>query len=460
LANDFLNRWLVWISWISLGLVIGAAVSKRLSGMLIAAVILLVAGAVVVFARAWSKRPNEYGVACRLDDASGLQDRLSTAIHLGATGTSDEMVLYQRRDALKRVPEVDPGRLCPIRLPSFAAQSLTVALLALALLGYRIHFKAPILALVQSAANSNVEKTVISPLVGVVKKDLLALVNREPEVQPAAADAETVPGLPDAKNGDDPSQANKDGMTPEGDWDDDTQAGNNGEPTDVGDPQAGDAAAQGQGQDASQAADAPQNQQSADANQPGQNENGTEKGSGDPQQANQQSSAFNSMLQALKNMAKNMSGQPSTSPGESGGQPSAAGSSQQAGNSPGQGAKSDSSKDSDQNDAGNSPGSKKPGGGAGNGSTPVAKQNPKNTPLPGNTVADRVDLEANNFRQQGRIRTTSAVGMAQLPLRDIKPQPEAAIKGAEQENIPVRYRLYVQRYFEHTDSKTDTKTPE
>ena len=75
-------------------------------------------------------------------------------------------------------------------------------------------------------------------------------------------------------------------------------------------------------------------------------------------------------------------------------------------------------------------------------------------------MSDRVDLEANNFRQQGRIRTTSAVGMAQLPLRDIKPQPEAAIKGAEQENIPVRYRLYVQRYFEHTDAKTDTKTAE
>jgi len=57
-------------------------------------------------------------------------------------------------------------------------------------------------------------------------------------------------------------------------------------------------------------------------------------------------------------------------------------------------------------------------------------------------VPDRVDLEANNFRQQGRIRTTSAAGTAQLPLRDIKPQPVAAIKGAEQENIPVRYRLY------------------
>ena len=246
LANDFLNQWLVWISWVSLGLIIGAAISKRLGGLLLAAVTLLVLGAGVVLARAWSRRSNEYGVACQLDEACGLQDRLSTAIHLGATGVSDEMVLYQRRDALKRLREVDPQNACPVRLPSFALQTLTIAMVALALLAYRIHFKAPILALVQSAANSNVEKTVISPLVGVVKKDLLALVNRDPEVQQAAADAETVPGLPDAKNGDDPSQANKDGMTPEGDWDEDSQAASNGEPTDMGDPQAGDAGAQGQ----------------------------------------------------------------------------------------------------------------------------------------------------------------------------------------------------------------------
>src|SRR5579872_3210172 len=72
LANDFLNRWLVWISWISLGLVIGAAISKRLTGVLVAAVVLLASGATIVFARAWSKRSNEYGVACKLDEASGL----------------------------------------------------------------------------------------------------------------------------------------------------------------------------------------------------------------------------------------------------------------------------------------------------------------------------------------------------------------------------------------------------
>ncbi|HWF37407.1 MAG TPA: hypothetical protein VG322_02745 [Candidatus Acidoferrales bacterium] len=456
LTNDFVKRWLVWVSWIAVAVILAAAVSRRLTGVLVVALIALGVSIAVTILQAWAKRASDYRVACKLDEAAGLQDRLSTALFLGSPEHTEPMVIQQRRDALRRLPGLDPKSLFPIRMPSYAIQTLTLALVAAALLGYRVHFKAPILALVQSAANSRVEKAVLSPLVGVVKKDLMALVNREPEVQQAAADAETVPGLPDAKNSDDPSQSSKDGMTPDGDWDEDSQASSAGDPTDVGDPQAGDAAAQGQGQDASQAADAPQNQQSADNNQPNPSENGNEKASAAQQQAGEQSSSANSssMMQALKNLMKNMAGQPSSSPGESGGQPSAAGSSQQAGNSPGQGAKSDSSKDSDQKDTGTSPGSKKPGGGAGNGSTPVAKDGPKNAPpLPKNTVADRVDLESNNFRQQGRIRTTSAVGMAQLPLQDIKPQPVAAIKGAEQENIPVRYRLYVQRYFEHTTQK-------
>ena len=460
LANQFLVVWLVCASWILLGIIVAAAVSRRLADVLIAAGVLTLAAGVAAIARAWTKKPSEYVVACRLDSAAGLQDRLSTAVFLGASDNYEPMALWQRRDALRRVSQVDGKGLFPVRMPSFVAQTLALALVAAALLTYRAHHQAPVLALVQKAESPGVAKAVFSPL-SAVKKDLLALVSREPEVQQASADAETVPGLPDAKNGDDPSQGSKDGMTPDGDWDDeDSQAGTSGEPADVGDPQAGDADSQGQGQDASQAADAPQSQQSADGNQSSQGDNGGER-AGEQQQGDGQQSAANSVLQALKNLMKNMSGQPSSSPGESGGQPSAAGSSQQAGNSPGQGAKSDNSKDSDQKDAGSSPGSKKPGGGAGNGSTPVPKQTPKGAPPPPkNTVPDRVDLEANNFRQQGRIRTTSAVGMAQLPLRDIKPQPVAAIKGAEQENIPVRYRLYVQHYFEHTDKTTPGKETE
>jgi hypothetical protein len=453
LTNTFLAGWMVWVSWILVGLISGAAISHRLMGIAIGASSLVVIGGGVSFAHVWSKRPSSYALASKLDAACGLQDRLSTALYFGTPDLCDPMTLRQRRDALRHLPQVDPRVLFPVRMPAFASRTLVLGLLAAALLAYRIHYNPPIASLVQRVANSRVETAILSPLVGVVKKDLQALVDRQPEVQQAAADAETVPGLPDAKDGDDPSQANKDAMAPDGDWDEDSQAGHAGEPGEAGDPQTADGAAQAEGQDASQADGSPQNQQSADANQPSPSENGNQSGASEQQQSSDQQSAANSVLQALKNLMKNMAGQASTSPGESGGQPSAAGSSQQAGNSPGQGAKSENSKDSsDQKDSGSSPGSKKPGGGAGNGSTPVPKQAPKSSPPPpSNTVADRVDLEANNFRQQGRIRTTSAAGTAQLPLRDIKPQPVAAIKGPEQENIPVRYRLYVQRYFEHAD---------
>jgi len=37
-------------------------------------------------------------------------------------------------------------------------------------------------------------------------------------------------------------------------------------------------------------------------------------------------------------------------------------------------------------------------------------------------------------------------------VRDLSPQQDAVTNGAEQENIPARYRFYVQRYFEHADN--------
>ena len=204
LTNDFVKRWLVWVSWISVAVILAAAVSRRLTSMVVVALIALGVGIAVALLQAWSKRASDYRVACKLDESAGLQDRLSTALFLGSPENTQPIVIPQRRDALRRLPGLDPKALFPIRMPSYAIQTLTLVLVAAALLAYRVHFKAPILALVQSAANSRVEKAVISPLVGVVKKDLMALVNREPEVQQAAADAETVPGLPDAKNGDDP----------------------------------------------------------------------------------------------------------------------------------------------------------------------------------------------------------------------------------------------------------------
>jgi hypothetical protein len=453
-TNRFLGGWMVWLTWALLGVIAAAAFSRQLKYVLISAALIAVVGVIVTLVRGWYKRPSGYYCAREIDRASGLSDRLSTALYFGAIESPDPMTCRQRRDALSKVDRIDPRSLFPIRMPEFANRTMFLALIAMALLAYRLHYNPPMMALLHRVAASQVEKSVLSPLAEVVNKEFLALVNRDDsEVKEAAADAETVPGLVDSKDPNASQLGDKNGMTP-GDMQDDSEMAAEGEEGNPSDPQAGNAS-QAEGQDASQAGNASQDQQAGDANQPPPGENGDPNSSGKPQ-AGGQASSSSSVMQALKNLMKNMTGQPTSS--DSNGQASAAGASQQPGSSSGQGeAKTDAPKDGmEQKDPGSSSNSQKPGGGAGNGSTPVPKQAVKDgLPPPKNLPADRVNLEANDFKQQGRVRTTSAAGAAQLPLRDIKPEPVAAIKGAEQENIPVRYRLYVQRYFEHTD-----KTPE
>jgi hypothetical protein len=448
-ANWFLGAWIVCLTWIFIGLIAAAAFSRHLKYAVISAACIAAAGLVVLLVRGWLKKPSEYYCAREMDRASGLSDRLSTAVYFGSLASPDPMTLRQRRDALSKVDRIEPRALFPIRMPEFANRTAVLALIAMALLAYRLHYNPPMMALLHRAATSQVAKAVISP-VAAVKKELIAFVNRDDsEVKEAAADAETVPGLAESKSADDVSQpGDKDGMAP-GDMQDDSDADSAGTEGDSGASEAGNTP-QAQGQDASQAGNA-SDQQMADASQPPSGENGQNGSSQQQQQGAGQSSSSSSVMQALKNLMKNMTGQPTSS--DSAGQ-SSPGASQQPGSSSGQGeAKNDSPKDGqEQKETGSSSSSQKPGGGAGNGSTPVPKQAGKEAlPPPKNLTADRVNLEANDFKQQGRTRTTSAAGTAQLPLRDIKPQPVAAIKGSEQENIPVRYRLYVQRYFEHSD---------
>jgi hypothetical protein len=461
LARRLVFDSMIWLNWSLLTLIVTAAFSRKLEYALIAAAAVASVGAILSLAREWWMRPSAYYCARETDRASGLYDRLSTALYFASKQSRagmpdampDAMIVHQRRDAISRVEGVDPRALFPVGLPEFVNRTVVLAVIAFALLGYRLYYNPPMAALLRGVVGSHVEKTLLSPLAGAVKKELLALVDRdETQVKEASPDAETVPGLADPKTADDASQpGDKDGASP-GDSQDDSQA-TAGAEGDTGDPQQGNQP-NAQGQDANQPGNASQNPQMADPNQQqsGQNgQNGENSSSAQPQTGGQQSSG-SSVMQALKNLMKNMTGQPN--PSDSNGQSSSAGSSQQPGSSSGQGeAKNDSPKDgNEQKETGSSSSSQKPGGGAGNGSTPVPKQAAKDTtPPPKNLPQDRVNLEANNFRQQGRVRTTSAAGTAQVPLRDIKPQPVAAIKGSEQENIPVRYRLYVQRYFEHTD---------
>jgi hypothetical protein len=71
---------------------------------------------------------------------------------------------------------------------------------------------------------------------------------------------------------------------------------------------------------------------------------------------------------------------------------------------------------------------------------------------PVNAIPDRVALEASGFKEQTRMKVATETGTAQLAVRDLSPKQDAVTNGAEQENIPARYRFYVQRYFEHADN--------
>jgi hypothetical protein len=452
LTNAFLVSWFGLARWILLGLIIAALFNRQLALPLFLAGALAVLGAIGAAGWVWWKRPSPYHLAYELDSVTGLCDRLSTAMHFGTIEHPDPILLRQRRDAGERLKGLDPKALFPVRMPAFARSILVLVVILCVVFGYRSHFSTPMLSLAHKISGATLQKSVLSPLAA-MKNELLALVERDADAQQAAVDKDAVPGLADAKDAD-KQLAGENGIDPDDDSEleaDSTSPTAQGE---EGDLQQGGPTSQGQ--DAGQAASGPQQQMgSTNQKQPqGAGQNGQQ--GGNDQQPQGQSPAGNSVLQALKNLMKNMAGEQAGSQGQAGGQPSSSGTSQQAGNSAGQGTKSDDAKDStDQKNSGSSSDSQKPGSGAGNGSTPLPGQGVKPAPaLAGNLVPDRVDIQANNYRQQGQMRTLAIPGDAQVPLRDVKPQPTAAVKGAEQENIPERYRLYVQRYFERSDTKT------
>ncbi len=463
LINKFLRDWMVWLSWALAGLLVAAAVIPRLKAVLVFGAVAVALGAVIVIVRIWWTRPSSYALACKLDSAAGLHDRTSTALHLAAVENPNWMTLRQRKDALERLTRVDTPALFPVRPPAFARRTLLLLLLVAGFFVYRVYYRPPIAALVHTAANSHAAKAVLSPLAESVKRDLLALVNQDNADKQMAADAEVVPGLKEARDSGNPLQPGDTGGVPSSDWEPDlAQAGQPiGQPSNLQPGQSTPQAREGNKSDS--------NQQEAEASQQSQTVQSTERGSSEQQasnssqQANNEQSGAKSVMQALKNLIKSIRGQQSPQsppPAEwaPGDQPPTAQASADTGNAHEHTAQGDTSKgDSDRRDSSAISDPKKPGGGAGNGSTAIPRQGVKNPPpVPANLVRDRVDLDATDFRQPGHLRASAGPGTALLPLRDVQPQAVAAIKGAEQENIPVRYRLYVQRYFERED-KTPVK---
>ncbi len=207
LTNTFLRGWMKVWTWILGGLIVAGAFSPKLAWAVISAGALVVAGAVAVVILVWRARPSAYEAACRLDSAAVLHDRVSTAVHLGAVENPDGMILRQRQDAVMRLARVSPQTLFPVRLPAAARRALVLAVATAGLFVYRIHYKPPIVALLQTTARSQLVQSILSPIVHAMEKDLqrtMALVKSKPD---SPAD-ETRPG--DAATTDDLWKASDD----------------------------------------------------------------------------------------------------------------------------------------------------------------------------------------------------------------------------------------------------------
>jgi hypothetical protein len=435
----------VW-TWILAGLIVAGAFSPRLAWAVISAGALVAVGAAAVAIVAWRARPSAYEAACRLDSAAVLHDRVSTAVHLGAVEHPDGMILRQRQDAVMRLAPVSPRALFPVHFPAAARRAIVLAVAASGLFVYRIHYKPPVLALLRTTARSQLVQSILSPIVHAMEKDLqrtMALVKSNPDSPPDRVR----PG--EAATADDLWKASDDQESKLENGQQDSQEANAGDQMQDQSP-PGMQGAQGEAKPSDS-----EQQEGGDQSQQG--NSGTNRMGGDTQQQSESQNSENShqslsqsLMQALKNMLSNSQNQEGNNQANQK-QPNSQGM-PQSGNShqPGSG---EADKKGDSRGASDAQQKATQNSSSGAGSQQGSKELKKNQrALPVNAVPDRVALESNGFKEQTRMRMDSGAGVARLPVRDVSPQAVAVTNGAEQENIPARYRWYVQHYFEHPEN--------
>jgi hypothetical protein len=459
LANRFLVYWLACWNFVLGMLILAAAFSSHLKGDVILAPVLLAIGAAVSFVVARRKGPSLYGAASQLDASAGLQDRLSTTIHYAAEDDPDWMILHQRRDALERLKGVNTRSLFPLRVPVTARRTVAIALVAMGFFAYRVKYGPPGFTLARKVSQTHLAQAVISPLARVVRNAPLNVVDRphmdvlDAEAAAAAgmtAKNEKVPNLfppagqPGANDSSAFSHQNSPALYPSDAKDSPhgPQSQNQSQPNSNS---PSDSAQQGQGQNASN-----QNSQkgASDGKSPSTN----------PSQANGQGSKGGQqslgqkLMQALKDMVGNATAQDSNqSPSQSAQQtqgPSAQGQGGQPAQSAGKGAQQPALNDAKAKDTQGSSG-KHSGAGNGTQQQPAQKQGEQNNAsAQNNLVPERVPLDASDFRVQTHPRAMPGPGGAEVPITNATLTGTATTNGAEQQNIPMRYRQYVQRYFD------------
>lgn len=441
LANTLLRGWTKLFVWLSISLIAVAAISTKLAGALLFVAVLAAVGAAAIVAWTWRNRPSNYETARRLDSVAGLQDRISTAIYLGGVEDPGGMIGEQRKDALARLVKVNPRGFFSVELPGNIRRASVLVLIVVGLFAYRVHHQPPLVSLLQTTARSQLVQSIFSPIVHAMEKDLqrtMALVTMK-----ADAVGDETRRSEAASNSDDLWKAG-----------DDQEAGaeEQKDSADAGDQPQDQLQAPGsqEGNPTGEARQQDGNSQSQEGKSGNDNADGKSQQQSEQQGPEGRQSLGQSLMQALKNMMSNSPDQQSNNRASQ--QPPNGRGTPQSGNSHQPGAtesdkRGESRGSSDAKQKATQTASE--GAGSQQGSKELRKDQEAH---PVNAVPDRVALEASGFKEQTRMKVATETGTAQLSDRDLSPQKDAVTNGAEQENIPARYRFYVQRYFEHADN--------
>jgi hypothetical protein len=473
----FLSFSAQWGTLLLAGLLALAALSPWLHWPAVAALTLAPAVLAAAAVRAWRQVPDLYRIAARLDSAAHLKDRLSTAYYfsdLQPNGASaEEFVRRQREDALAHLAETRPAQLFPVQAPRHAGVAVVLLLGFAGMFTYRLQSGPPLVALWKWTAQTPLVKAMMSPIVHAMERKQHKAAeqrqfaeNRGPEPQdqrPGAPESGTKGEAADWRAGREQDRAASNALRQE------QQPGWGDPDSRPALPESGGAGSRNQ-QDAKrqQGQQAPSPEQQGDRQQGnGQGQNGRQDSQGAPESGKQHGKQGNpaggsqrpslaqSVVQAIKNLLNSATGaqsaasrgqesqgesqlqaaaQPPSQPGQAAGERSG-----QAGQDSSQASARDGSGEQQQ------PGQKS---NAGIGTQPGSDRMARNQPLPGRLIPERVPLDAQQFYGEAQVRARAGDAAVSTEARNVAPNTFASMSGAERENIPLRYRAYLRRYFE------------
>ena len=444
-ANRWLGLWVVCCNCVIAALLVAVAVMRSIRGPLIAALAAVILAAIGSAIAAWYTKPSTYGLAQRLDHESHSGDRISTAVYFWTLANPDDLLRRQRKDALAHLANVRPRELFPLQAPPKMWRTGALIAVLAALCAFHSVYGPAIPRLAEKAARSHTLATLFSPVTRAMefaraeKKELADLVAGNDHDR-QASETQKLGQLPPADKPAGSAQATANAAKL--DMSQAQQMANAGTPS--------------EGQAPSGAL--PPNQQAGTPANSQQNASATDQQATQNSTGQGQQSLGQKALQAIENLMSAMSGQQNSgqSPSNAAQPPNAgttsmqamAGSSQIASvpNQAAQGQTSNSQGSQNQT----TPTAGKHTG-AGNGSSPWQPRDAVDPQLAGNVAKQHVALQTTGYRgPPGKERSDVAPGMAQIPLQDLSPQTVTTVNGAGQDSVPLRYRQYVQNYFQHS----------